>query len=67
MSTNKLPPAKILIVAATIDAASGTLRREFQPSSSTGGPGDRLHPNRAGYQAMANAIDLGTFGKPGCF
>jgi lysophospholipase L1-like esterase len=44
--------------AATLDPQSGTLRSEFQPSSSTGGPGDRLHPNRAGYQAMANSIDL---------
>jgi lysophospholipase L1-like esterase len=44
--------------AATVDRSSGTLRPEFQPSSSTGGPGDRLHPNRAGYQAMANSIDL---------
>jgi lysophospholipase L1-like esterase len=24
-------------------------------------PGDHLHPNAAGYQAMANAIDLGLF------
>jgi lysophospholipase L1-like esterase len=23
-----------------------------------GGPGDGLHPNRAGYLAMASAIDL---------
>ena len=30
----------------------------FQPNSSTGGPGDKLHPNRAGYVAMAGAIDL---------
>ncbi|HMJ62047.1 MAG TPA: GDSL-type esterase/lipase family protein [Bryobacteraceae bacterium] len=44
--------------AATLDPESDTLRPEFQPSSSTGGPGDRLHPNRAGYQAMANSIDL---------
>jgi lysophospholipase L1-like esterase len=44
--------------AATLDPQTGTLRSEFQPSSSTGGPGDRLHPNRAGYQAMANSIDL---------
>lgn len=29
-----------------------------QPNSSAGGPGDQLHPNRAGYAAMANAIDL---------
>jgi lysophospholipase L1-like esterase len=44
--------------AATIDAKTGALRPEFQPSSSIGGPGDRLHPNRAGYQAMAKSIDL---------
>ena len=30
----------------------------YQPNSSVGGPGDKLHPNRAGYAAMANAIDL---------
>ena len=43
---------------ATLDVQTGTLKPKFQPSSSTGGPGDRLHPNRAGYQAMANSIDL---------
>ena len=31
---------------------------EFVPDSTTGGPGDKLHPNRAGYLAMGNAIDL---------
>src|ERR1019366_3013232 len=25
-------------------------------------PGDHLHPNDAGYQAMANAVDLSLFG-----
>jgi lysophospholipase L1-like esterase len=44
--------------AATLDRESGGLRAEFRPSSSMGGPGDGLHPNRAGYQAMANSIDL---------
>ena len=44
--------------AATIDSATGQLRAEFVPDSTAGGPGDRLHPNRAGYLAMANAIDL---------
>lgn len=44
--------------AATLDATTGAMRRGFWPNSSTGGPGDGLHPNRAGYQAMANAIDL---------
>jgi lysophospholipase L1-like esterase len=44
--------------AATLDSATGMLRPEFQPNSTIGGAGDRMHPNRAGYQAMANAIDL---------
>ena len=43
--------------AATFDAKTGELKAEFQPNSSVGGPGDRLHPNRAGYQAMGLAID----------
>lgn len=40
------------------DPATGALRPEFVPNSTIGGPGDGLHPNRAGYAAMANAIDL---------
>jgi lysophospholipase L1-like esterase len=44
--------------AATRDPATGGLRAAFQPNSTTGGPGDRLHPNRAGYQAMGEAVDL---------
>lgn len=52
--------------AATLDPATGTLRAEFQPSSSVGGPGDRLHPNRAGYQAMANAVNLDSIGHSTC-
>ena len=44
--------------AATMDPATGMLRPEFQPSSLTGRPGDMVHPNRAGYQAMALAIDV---------
>ena len=51
--------------AATIDA-EGALKAEFRPGSSVGGPGDGLHPNRAGYQAMANAIDLKLLGRSGC-
>jgi hypothetical protein len=31
------------------------------PESTTGGPGDKLHPNRAGYLAMGMAIDLDLF------
>jgi lysophospholipase L1-like esterase len=44
--------------AATIDPATGGLRAEFVPNSSVGGPGDHLHPNRAGYAAMGEAVDL---------
>ena len=45
--------------AATLDPATGGLKEVFVPDSTTGGPGDKLHPNRAGYLAMGNAIDLG--------
>jgi hypothetical protein len=44
--------------AATRDPRTGGLRPEFQPNSSIGGPGDGLHPNRAGYLAMGTAVDL---------
>jgi lysophospholipase L1-like esterase len=43
---------------ATLDPGTGGLRPEFVPDSTTGGPGDKLHPNRAGYLAMGMAIDL---------
>jgi lysophospholipase L1-like esterase len=43
---------------ATLDPHTGGLRAEFVPDSTTGGPGDKLHPNRAGYLAMAMSIDL---------
>jgi lysophospholipase L1-like esterase len=42
----------------TLDPKTGELRPDFQPNSTTGGPGDKLHPNRAGYAAMGSAIDL---------
>jgi lysophospholipase L1-like esterase len=44
--------------AATRDESTGGLRAAFVPNSTIGGPGDRLHPNRAGYLAMGQAIDL---------
>jgi len=43
---------------ATFDPATGEMKPEFVPESTTGGPGDKLHPNRAGYLAMGNSIDL---------
>jgi hypothetical protein len=45
--------------AATLDPGTGGLRPEMVPDSTTGGPGDRLHPNRAGYVAMGSSVDLG--------
>ena len=47
--------------AATIDTASGEIKADMQPNSTIGGAGDKLHPNRAGYAAMARAIDLAPF------
>ena len=44
---------------ATLDPSSGGLKPEFVPESTTGGPGDKLHPNRTGYLAMGQAIALG--------
>jgi lysophospholipase L1-like esterase len=42
----------------TTDPQTGELKSEYQPNSTTGGPGDKLHPNRAGYAAMGFALDL---------
>ena len=42
----------------TPDPKTGELKAEYQPNSTTGGPGDKLHPNRAGYAAMGNGVDL---------
>ena len=47
-----------------IDPPSGGLKPDFVPESTTGGGGDKLHPNRTGYLAMGQAIDLDLF-KPG--
>jgi lysophospholipase L1-like esterase len=44
--------------AATLDPATGAVQPPFQPNVTIGGPGDLLHPNRAGRQAMAATIDL---------
>jgi lysophospholipase L1-like esterase len=44
--------------AATLDPATGAVQPPFQPNITIGGPGDLLHPNRAGLQAMAETIDI---------
>ncbi|HXM81271.1 MAG TPA: GDSL-type esterase/lipase family protein [Burkholderiales bacterium] len=43
---------------ATVDPSTGTLKAEFVHNTTTGGDGDKLHPNRLGYVAMGMAIDL---------
>ncbi|WP_145143992.1 GDSL-type esterase/lipase family protein [Roseomonas gilardii] len=43
---------------ATLDPATGGLRPDMVPGSTVGGAGDGLHPNRAGYLAMAEAVPL---------
>src|SRR3954447_24141306 len=40
------------------DPATGEMKAEYVPESTTGGAGDKLHPNRAVYLAMGNSIDL---------
>jgi lysophospholipase L1-like esterase len=57
--------------AAVRDPATGALKPPFASNTSIGGPGDKIHPNRAGYKAMGEAIDLKWFapsssaGQPG--
>lgn len=46
---------------AILDPQTGGMKPEFVPDSTVGGPGDKLHPNRMGYQAMGMAIDLKLF------
>ena len=44
--------------SVTMDRRSGGLKSEFVPESTTGGVGDKLHPNRSGYLAMGMSINL---------
>ncbi|MXP62955.1 lysophospholipase [Roseomonas sp. M0104] len=54
--TSGLFDAVVDFDTATRDPASGGLKPEMVPESTMGGPGDKLHPNRAGYLAMAMSI-----------
>lgn len=49
---------------AIANPETGEMQPEFVPDSTTGGTGDKLHPNRLGYLAMGQAIDLNLFGQP---
>ncbi len=43
---------------ATFDAETGRMHAAFIPDSAVGGAGDGVHPNRAGYLAMASAVPI---------
>jgi lysophospholipase L1-like esterase len=43
---------------AITDPSTGAMRAEFVHNTTTGGDGDKLHPNRLGYIVMGMAIDL---------
>jgi lysophospholipase L1-like esterase len=48
--------------AATLDPATGNMKAEYVPNSQmTQLPWDYLHPNHAGYIAMAGAVDITPF------
>jgi lysophospholipase L1-like esterase len=48
--------------AATLDTATGNMKAEYVPNSQmTQLPWDYLHPNHAGYLAMAQAVDIAPF------
>ena len=48
--------------AATLDPATGNMKAQFVPNSQmTELPWDYLHPNHAGYLAMAAAVDIAPF------
>jgi len=44
--------------AVTTDPATGSLKAQYVPNTSIGGAGDHVHPNRAGYLVMGNAVPL---------
>ena len=58
LRTSKVFDGVVDFDAATLADKTGETLPIMQPNSSIGGPGDKIHPNRAGYAAMANAVDL---------
>ena len=46
------------------DPDTGQLRTEFVHNTTTGGDGDKLHPNRLGYIAIGMSVDLDIFKIP---
>jgi lysophospholipase L1-like esterase len=50
--------------AVTTDPLTGALKAQFVPNTSIGGAGDHVHPNRAGYLTMGNAVNIGVLVHP---
>jgi lysophospholipase L1-like esterase len=50
--------------AVTTDPQTGALKAQYVPNTSIGGPGDHVHPNRAGYLAMGTAVPLEALVRP---
>jgi lysophospholipase L1-like esterase len=50
--------------AVTTDPATGAMKAQFIPNTSVGGAGDHVHPNRIGYFAMGNAVNLQALVQP---
>jgi len=50
--------------AVTVDTETGELRPEYQANSTTATI-DLIHPNRAGYLAMSEAVDINALASAG--
>jgi hypothetical protein len=40
------------------------MKAQYIPNTSIGGPGDHVHPNRAGYLAMGTSVPLRALVRP---
>jgi len=50
--------------AVPTDPQTGAMKPQFVPNTSIGGAGDHVHPNRAGYLSMGNAVDISVLVHP---
>jgi lysophospholipase L1-like esterase len=50
--------------AVTTDPQTGAMKAQFIPNTSIGGAGDHVHPNRAGYLTMGNAVNIQALTRP---
>jgi hypothetical protein len=50
--------------AVTTDPQTGAMKVQFIPNTSVGGAGDHVHPNRAGYLTLGNAVKIQALTQP---